>query len=469
MTTMTTIALINGHCLRHLRQISRLNFRSHSWPRLATTLCTRNGPLIAATAGCRHFQTGHPLNASKDYYETLGVDRSSSQKDIKKAYYQLAKKYHPDTNKNDPSASKRFQDVSEAYEVLGDEGKRRQYDQYGSAASSMGGGAGSQGFSGFQGFHSNIDPEELFRNIFGDFSKGFGGQSTNEGFDFDYGAPQEIQMSLSFKEAAKGCTKEINISVVDTCPKCNGSRCAEDHKPVKCPYCQGTGMETISTGPFVMRSTCRMCKGTRLYIKHPCRDCGGKGTTQQRKKIQIPVPAGVDDGSVKRMQIGNKELFITFRVSRSDYFRRDGADIHTDTEISLAQAILGGTVNVGGLYEDVTLKIPSGTSSHSRIRLSGKGIRRVDSYGYGDHYIHLKIRVPQKLSPKQKALALVLAELDETNLTSKGTTNGIIETRSGRVAEGDAEHEELVNNIRNALEETDGEESDRDRAADKKD
>ncbi|CAG2123437.1 unnamed protein product, partial [Medioppia subpectinata] len=160
--------------------------------------------------------------SAEDYYKTLGVEKNASAKDIKKAYYQLAKKWHPDTNKNDPTAAKRFQQVSEAYEVLSDDGKRRQYDQFGTAANNMGGpGGAGQGFNGFQGFHSNIDPEELFRNIFGDFGKGFGAQSGAESYDFEYAAPQEIQLSLSFKEAAKGCTKEINISVMDTCPKCN--------------------------------------------------------------------------------------------------------------------------------------------------------------------------------------------------------------------------------------------------------
>jgi DnaJ family protein A protein 3 len=173
------------------------------------------------------------------------------------------------------------------------------------------------------------------------------------------------------------------------------NRCDGDHKPVRCPYCQGTGMETISTGPFVMRSTCRMCHGTRLHIKNPCRECNGKGSTQQRKTVEIPVPAGVDDGQTIRMQTGNKELFITFRVAKSDYFRRDGADIHTDADITLSQAILGGTISIGGLYENVTLKIPSGTSSHTRIRLANKGMRRINSYGHGDHYVHIKIKVPQ--------------------------------------------------------------------------
>jgi DnaJ homolog subfamily A member 3 len=154
-------------------------------------------------------------------------------------------------------------------------------------------------------------------------------------------------------------------------------------------------METISTGPFVMRSTCRMCHGTRLYNKNPCKECSGKGSTQQRKTIQIPVPAGVEDGQTIRMNAGNKELYITFRVAKSEYFRRDGADVHTDADISLSQALLGGTVDIQGLFEDVKLKIPAGTSSHTRIRLANKGMKRISSYGHGDHYVHLKIKIPQ--------------------------------------------------------------------------
>lgn len=153
-------------------------------------------------------------------------------------------------------------------------------------------------------------------------------------------------------------------------------------------------METISSGPFVMRSTCRMCHGTRFYVKHPCGECGGKGSTTQRKLVSVPVPAGVEDGQTLRMQAANKELFITFKVAKSDYFRRDGADVHTDAEVSLSQALLGGTIIVQGLFEDVTLRIPPGTSSHTRMRITGKGMKRINSYGQGDHYVHLKIRIP---------------------------------------------------------------------------
>lgn len=168
-----------------------------------------------------------------------------------------------------------------------------------------------------------------------------------------------------------------------------------DEKPVKCPYCNGTGMETISNGPFIMRTTCRKCHGSRVIIKNPCRECKGKGVTQQRKKIQVPVPAGVDDGQSLRMKVGNKELYITFRVARSNYFRRDGFDIHSEIEISLYQALLGGSIDVQGLHDNSTIQIAPGTPSHTRIRLADKGISRVNSYGKGDHYVHIKIKVPK--------------------------------------------------------------------------
>lgn len=154
-------------------------------------------------------------------------------------------------------------------------------------------------------------------------------------------------------------------------------------------------METISNGPFIMRTTCRSCHGTRVHIRNPCKECHGQGVTQQRKKVQIPVPAGIDNGQSVRMKVGNKELYITFSVAKSNYFRRDGPDIHSEAEISLSQAILGGTADIQGLYENLSIKIPSGTGSHTRIRLTEKGISRVNSYGKGDHYVHIKIKVPQ--------------------------------------------------------------------------
>ncbi|XP_071652407.1 LOW QUALITY PROTEIN: protein tumorous imaginal discs, mitochondrial [Temnothorax longispinosus] len=366
----------------------------------------------------------------RNYYEILGVSKNASSKDIKKAYYQLAKKYHPDTNKGDPDANKKFQEVSEAYEVLSDDTKRKEYDTWGATSEQMGMGMG-QGQGGPKSYNqhwqyrSTINAEELFRKIFGDAGFQSGAFSDFEDFTetkYGFGAAQEVIMNLTFSQAARGVNKDINVNVVDTCPKCGGSRCEIGTKPAKCFYCNGTGMETISTGPFVMSSTCRYCQGTKMHIKFPCTECNAKGQTVQRKKITVPVPAGVEDGQTIRMALGRKEIFVTFRVEKSRYFRRDGPDVHTDAEVSLAQAVLGGTIRVEGVYEDQTIQIMPGTSSHTRIRLTGKGLKKVDGMGYGDHYVNVKITVPKQLTEKQRALFQAYAEL-ETN--TPGSIHGV--------------------------------------------
>ncbi|KRY01581.1 Mitochonrial uncharacterized protein [Trichinella pseudospiralis] len=370
-----------------------------------------------------------------DYYEILGVPRNASAKDIKKAYYQLAKKYHPDVNKNDPQAARKFQQVSEAYEVLSDENKKAQYDQWGSTDFGTASGGSTSSGHNWQGFHSTIDPEELFRKIFGDIkmgqnNAGFPGWNFDEFAEskFGFGSTQEYVMHLSFQEAAKGVTKTASINTVDVCQKCGGKKTELGYKMVSCPYCNGSGMETFSQGPFIMRQTCRKCSGTGQFNKNPCLECEGTGHTVQRKTVSVPVPAGVEDGQTLRMQVGKKELFITFRVSKSDIFRRDGADVHTDVSISISQAILGGTVRIPGIYEDVYLQIPPATSSHTRLRVAGKGIKKVNSYGYGDHYVHVKIEVPKKLSDAQRAIIMAYAEM-ETN--TPGTIRGVTTTAGG--------------------------------------
>jgi len=178
-----------------------------------------------------------------------------------------------------------------------------------------------------------------------------------------------------------------------------------------------------------MRSTCRHCFGSRMLIKTPCVECQGKGRTVQRRRVNVPVPAGVEDGQTVRMPLGDKEIFITFRVEKSRNFRREGADVHSDIGISLAQAVLGGSIRVPGIYEDNLIKIPPGTSSHTKIRLAGKGIARSHSYGHGDHYIHIKINIPAKLTPQQKALLLAYSE---TETSVDGTVDGVTQTKQGQ-------------------------------------
>uniref|UniRef100_A0A8C1F7M2 DnaJ homolog subfamily A member 3, mitochondrial n=1 Tax=Cyprinus carpio carpio TaxID=630221 RepID=A0A8C1F7M2_CYPCA len=366
------------------------------------------------------FHTSSPA-AKQDFYQILGVPRAATQKEIKKAYYQMAKKYHPDTNKEDPQAKEKFAQLAEAYEVLSDEVKRKQYDTYGSAGFDAGqAGAGHQQY---WGGGSSIDPEELFRKIFGEFSgaRGFGD------FSAIFDQPQEYVMELTFAQAAKGVNKELTVNIEDACQRCGGRGHEPGSKVQHCGSCNGTGMETVNTGPFVMRSTCRRCGGRGSVITSPCTACRGTGQTKQRRTVTVPVPAGIEDGQTVRMPVGKKEIFITFRVQKSPIFRRDGADIHSDVMISVAQAILGGTVRAQGLYETINLSIPVGVQADQRIRLSGKGIPRVSGYGYGDHYVHIKIKIPKMLTDRQRALMRSYAE-DETDV--EGSVNGVTSTAS---------------------------------------
>lgn len=330
---------------------------------------------------CGHLTTRY-LHTSKfllkDYYKILGVPRNASAKDIKKAYYQLAKKYHPDTNKDEPSAQKNFQDVSEAYEVLSDESKRSDYDQSGSASQdpfSQARRSGQRRAGGAQwSYQSNVDPEELFRQIFGEFSRGFGGRGTRSGFSnpfddifkYDFQGGHQAQCSITFMQAAKGVTKEVDV----------------------------LQMEGNLRYPNVSKRT-----------------------------ISVPIPAGIDDGQTLRLSLGNREVFVTVRVEESSYFRREGYDIHTNANISISQAILGGIIRVQGLYEDLNIRIPAGTDSHSELTLTGRGIKHMEAYNtYGDHIVHVRIKLPVKLSDEQKEILEDFARLEAD---TPGTINGV--------------------------------------------
>lgn len=349
----------------------------------------------------------------QDLYSILGIPRTATQKEIKKAYYQLAKKYHPDTNPDDPQAKEKFAKLAEAYEVLGDEVKKKQYDTYGSTGPSA-------SRPGRQYWHSGttMDPEELFRKIFGDFAgaQGFGD------FSSIFEQPYEVVMELTFTQAAKGVTKDIMVNMEDDCPRCHGKGHDPGTKVTSCHYCKGTGMESMNTGPFMMRSMCRRCGGRGFIIITPCVMCRGTGQTKQRKTIKVPVPAGVEDRQTVKMSVGNKQVYITFRVQQSSVFRRDGADIHSDVMISVAQAILGGTARAQGLYGTIEIAIPPGIQTDHKICLSRKGIARVSGYGYGDHYAHIKVKVPKKLSRTQRDLILRYA-VEETDV--EGSVNGV--------------------------------------------
>ncbi|XP_026283925.1 protein tumorous imaginal discs, mitochondrial isoform X2 [Frankliniella occidentalis] len=403
-------------------------------PPLLSSLATGMNSILATSCSFHN----SPCLFKQDYYQVLGVARNSSPKDIKKAYYQLAKKYHPDTNKNDPKAASKFQQVSEAYEVLSDETKRQEYDQWGTTSEQMGRRGQTADFKNWN-FESDLNPEELFRKIFGEagFNPGAFGEKLHEtdhmANKHGYAAAEEIILNLTFHQAAMGVVKEAVINVVDTCGLCKGSRCQPGTIAGPCTWCNGSGMETISNGPFVMRSTCRGCKGTGKYIKFPCPECDAKGIAIQKRKISIPVPAGVDNGYVLRIQVPNREVFATVRIEKSKYFKREGANVHTDATISLSQAVLGGTIQIQGVRENQTVQVAPLTSSHTVIRLKGAGIKKLEGTGFGDHFVTLKIGMPSRLTNEQQSL---IQDYAETETNTPGTIYGMDMKTKGRKESG---------------------------------
>uniref|UniRef100_A0A8C7MTU6 DnaJ homolog subfamily A member 3, mitochondrial n=1 Tax=Oncorhynchus kisutch TaxID=8019 RepID=A0A8C7MTU6_ONCKI len=364
------------------------------------------------------FHTSCSSANKQDLYDVLGVPRTATQKEIKKAYYQMAKKYHPDTNQDDPQAKEKFAKLAEAYEVLSDEVKRKQYDTYGAAGfdpSQAGGGAGGQQY--WRAGGASVDPEEMFRKIFGEFTgaQGFGD------FNSMFEQRPEFVMELTFTQAAKGVNKEMTVNLDGACQRCDGKGSEPGTKVQHCHYCNGTGMESINNGLFMMRSTCRRCGGRGSIVTTPCVMCRGSGQTKQRQTVTVPVPAGVDNGQTVRMPVGKKEIHITFRVSMD------------------SQAILGGSARAQGLYNTIDIQIPPGCQADQKIRLQGKGIQRMNSYSYGDHYVHIKIRVPKKLTRRQRSLLLSYAE-EETDV--EGTVNGVTASSESGAGQGRTEGQE---------------------------
>ncbi|WKX99669.1 hypothetical protein Q1695_014498 [Nippostrongylus brasiliensis] len=378
--------------------------------------CGHNTPSLRSELR-RQFHSSRPSN-KEDYYKTLGVKKDASAKDIKKAYFQLAKKYHPDVNKT-KEAQEKFQEISEAYEVLSDENKRQEYDTFGSSSTGPG---GSGRRPGEWQYKSNVDVNEIFRRAFG-----FGGDG---GFNWDafadsqfgHSQAQEMVMDISFEEAVRGAQKNIFVNVVEDCPRCRGTQVEPGYKKVSCPYCNGTGMISQRLqGGFFYQASCNRCGGSGHYNKNPCQECEGHGQSVQRRQVSFNVPAGTNDKDRVRFQVGKNQIYMMFNVAPSLKFRRDKDDIHCDVEISIAQAVLGGTVKVPGISEDTYVHIPPGTSSHTKMRLSGKGVKRLHSAGYGDQYIHIKVVVPSYLSSDQRALMLAWAATEKPR---SGTIKG---------------------------------------------
>ena len=344
----------------------------------------------------------------RDYYEVLGVDRNADAATIKKAYRQLAKKYHPDMNPGDKEAEQKFKEAAEAYSVLSDDNKRHQYDQFGHAAFEQGGG-GAGGFD-FNG----ADMGDIFGDIFGDL---FGGGSRRRANNGPMkGANLRASVRITFEEAVFGCEKELELSLKDECTNCHGTGAKPGTSPETCPKCGGRGQVVMTQqslfGMVQNVTTCPDCGGTGKIIKEKCTSCGGTGYTSSRKKIKVSIPAGIDNGQCVRIAGKGEpgtyggprgDLLVEVVVQRHPIFQRQDMNIYSTAPMSFAQATLGGDVRISTIDGDVMYNVKPGTQTDTRIRLKGKGVPSLRNKSVrGDHYVTLVVQVPTRLNNEAK-------------------------------------------------------------------
>ncbi len=355
------------------------------------------------------------MAAKRDYYEVLGVDKDADSAEIKKAFWKLAKKYHPDVNKDDPQASEKFQEANEAYEVLSDAEKRQRYDQFGHA------GVDTSGFEG-AGAGFGIDLEDLFNSIFGGF--GFGGFGSGSGFSQSRrptgptrGANLRYRMNLDFLEAAFGVERKIKIRKDDVCPTCNGKRTADGSEPSICPNCNGSGQEQVQQqtifGQMLTSRTCQRCQGSGQIIENPCETCKGAGTTVKDKTLLVTVPAGINEGEMLTLRNEGEpgrnggpygDLYIQIYIRPHPVFTREGNMTFCEVPITYAEAALGSEIEVPTIDGTIPYKLKEGTQPNDVFTIRGKGIPYLNRHGRGDHKFRVILEVPRNLDVKQKEM-----------------------------------------------------------------
>lgn len=362
----------------------------------------------------------------KDYYNILEVDENASKKEIKDAYRRLARKYHPDANPNNPEAEDKFKKVSEAYEVLGDEKKRKEYDQGAKFFQEAGFGPG-----GFGGNYQNV--RFNFEDL-GDLG-GFGGsifdifgdtiRQTKQKPQAVKGRDLIYNITLSFDDAIKGINTRINVNAHDTCPTCYGSGAKQGTSAVKCPTCGGRGVTAKNQGLFSLSRTCPQCLGSGSIIKDPCTTCAGMGQVEKNKKINIKIPPGVRDGSKIRIKGKGEpgsnggppgDLYVVTKINPHKYFKRKGNNILLTVPLEYSEAALGAKIKIPTIDRPVNLKIPAGTQSDKLFRLKGKGAPKLKGSGNGDMLVTVKIKVPERLTAKEKSLIRQLAEISKKSI-----------------------------------------------------
>lgn len=365
--------------------------------------------------------------AKRDYYEVLGVDRGAAKDDIKRAYRKIAVDNHPDRNPGDKSAEDRFKEATEAYEILADEKKRQAYDQFGFAGvEGMASGPGSGGFStAFRDF------EDIFGDFGGIFESFFGGGGRRRGAaeSVQRGSDLRYDLEIEFTEAAFGVKKEISYPKEVGCGRCSGSGAEPGSGKKTCPTCNGTGQVRRSSGFFSIASACPTCNREGTIVEKPCSKCGGSGLLKKTQKINVSIPAGVEDG--RRIRIPEQgdtgprggsagDLYVVIRVRSHEYFERDGYDIYCVIPVTFTQAALGAEILVPTLEDKrVKVKIPAGTQNNKILRLRNEGITHGTSGRRGDMYLRILVTIPQRLSSKAKTMLKEYAEVEGENKTPK--------------------------------------------------
>ncbi|MFE5319954.1 molecular chaperone DnaJ [Paenibacillus sp. NPDC056579] len=353
--------------------------------------------------------------SKRDYYEVLGVGKDASQDDIKKAYRQMARQYHPDVNKAD-DAEQKFKEAKEAYDVLSDDQKKAQYDRFGHVDPNQGMGGGFGGNADFGGFG------DLFDMFFGGQGQRRNPNAPQRGNDLQY------TLTIEFKEAVFGKETDIHIPRTETCDTCHGNGAKPGTKPETCTTCKGTGQQEVvqntAFGRIVNRRVCSTCGGQGVTIKEKCGTCHGSGKVKKQRTIHLNIPAGVDDGAQLRVsgegESGTRggpsgDLYVVIRVKPHDFFEREGDDIYCEIPLTFAQAALGDEIEIPTLTEKVKLKIPAGTQTDTYFRLKGKGVPRLRGYGQGDQHVKVVVVTPTNMNEEQKELLREFSRLSGEN------------------------------------------------------
>ncbi len=361
-----------------------------------------------------------------DYYEVLGVSRDVTDQELKSAYRKQALKYHPDRNPGDHAAEEKFKQASEAYQVLSDADKRAAYDRYGHA------GVGAAGAGGFGGFNGSVDLGDIFGDLFGEmFNMGGSQQRASRQ---RRGEDLRFDLAIDFEDAVFGAETEIRVRRYETCGTCHGSGSSSGKGPITCPQCQGRGQLRYQQGFFSVARTCGACGGAGTIISDPCGTCRGDSRVAKESKLNVKVPAGVDDGT--RIRYGGEgdagrfggpggDLYVVLSIRKHDFFERQGNDLHCVIPISFPQAALGAEIEMDGIDGPVSLKIPEGTQNGKELRIRTRGVPHLNEKGRGDLIVKVMIQTPKKLSRAQRELVEKLAET--MTVENKPTSPGLLE------------------------------------------